>query len=331
MRMVPKMLTLAACLLVLAVSIGTAPASVDQAVVLVYTGRMLQFGEGIAQIVRETGTRVLLVTSDDVLRGLANLPQIRCIVIAAFAQSDLAFLGQFAPALVRYFEEGGSLVGIGPVCSQIAEERLAQTIFPIRGNATGVGTRIGDLYGSAYILSDPVDGIVEGIPDRFVITQSQFTYNLGAGGVVEPYSQMGTPRVVYREESTGTPMVVALEGIGGGRSVSLPGCYVAEVERLPFHWSRLLNQTAFRDLLKGCVGWAMEGSRRYEAVGLSVNEDLRRELQRMTARRELVQEANREAGGKRFIFLATIWGLGLAFQALLAAKLVVPRMRKRPS
>ncbi len=292
--------------------------------VVVYCGRMSGYAEALAGIISESGTKAIAARSDSVLRGLIDLPQTRCVVIAALNPADYDFLREVAPVLESYFQEGGSLVGIGACCSN-ALDPLSSTIFPIRGNATVRGIARGDTYGSVYVLVDPVPGISSGLPSRFVIVQSDATYESGSGGPIEPHTDLGQLRFVYRDEATGIPLLVALEREGGGRSVSMPGCYVATVERLPFYWGKLVDQEEFRALLGNSVLWAMEGCSRYDRLASSVEEDLKTEADRALAIEEEGRDSLRRARGRRVQLLVGLWAVALVFQGFLLVRYIIPR------
>ena len=295
--------------------------------VLVYAGKMVDYGAALAAIVNETGTKAIVAHDEDTMRAMITLPQIRCVVISVYNPPEFSFLKDFAPVLQAHFEEGGAFIGIGPVCSRILADPLATGIFPVRGNLTGRGTAMEGRYGSAYVLSEPVEGISDNLPPRFVLTQGQYVYDCGTEGPLEPTSEDGDLQIVYREESTGIPMVIALETPNGARSISLAGCYVADVERLTYYWKRLVEQEEFRSLLKGCVSWAMNGSRRYAELGPSAEDRLKAEADAILAAKAKSDLARRRAGQRRTIPLGLAWTAAIAFQAFLVMKYIAPRFR----
>jgi len=295
-------------------------------VVLVYAGRLPGYADALAGIINETGTRTIVVWCDSVLRGLANLPQVGCIVIPALNPSDFDFLREFTPVLQRYFEEGGSLVGLSASCSQDLEG-LATAIFPIRGNATGKGKSIGGIHGSTYVLSDALGEITGGLPSEFVITQSDYTCQSSQSGPIPPSSDVGELSILYREQSTGIPLLVVLEREGGGRSVSLPGCYVAVVERLPFYWGKLVQQAEFQELLRRSVAWAMAGSKRHDQLTESWEQSLKAEAERRSQIAEAGEQSQAKSRQRRLLLLVGLWAVGLVFQGFLVIRFIIPKMR----
>ena len=294
--------------------------------VLVYAGRIPGYAQALAEIINETGTKAIIADSDSVMRSLTGLPQTGCIVIAALNPSDFVFLREFAPVFVKYFEEGGSFVGLGACCS-VDLEALSTTIFPIGGNDTVRGGKIGDDYGSTWVLSDPLDGISDGVPESFVITQEKFIYRSGLEGNLEPSSDLGTTRVIYREEKTGLPLLVTLEGTDGGRSVSIPGCFVVGVDRLPFYWGGLVSKPEFRELLKNCVSWAMVGSSRFNTLYSGIDDVLEEESSRLTSIQEAGDEAMRRSEQSRTYLLLGLWAVAIIFQGFLVVRFIIPRFR----
>ena len=297
-----------------------------QPVVLVYAGRLPGYADALAGIINETGTRTIVARCDTLLRALANLPQVGCIVIPALNPSDFDFLREFAPVLQRHFEEGGSVVGLSAACSMDLKG-MATTIFPIHGNATGKGKNVEGVYGSTYVLSDVLEEITGGLPREFVITQSDYTYQSSQAGPVPPSSDVGKLSILYKEQSTGIPLVVALERDGGGRSVSLPGCYVAVVERLPFHWGKLVGQPEFKELLRRSVAWAMAGSERHDRLAQSREQSLKAEAERMSRIAEVGEQSQARSRQRRLVLLVGLWAAGLVFQFFLVIRFIIPRMR----
>jgi hypothetical protein len=315
-------------LLVLVICQGAAFGEAFEPLAIVYAGRMPGYADALAEIISETGTKAVVATSDSVVRSISGLPQVRVIVLAALNPSDFVFLEEFSSTFQRYFEEGGSFVGIGSVSSMDLEE-LATTIFPVRGNHTGRGKRVGDLYGSTYVLSGANEEITGGLPPEFVITQGEFKFQSAGGVPLDPWSDLGEVEVLYRDKDTDAPLVVSLEREGGGRSVSMTGGYVVDVERLPFYWGNLVDQEEFRKLLKQSVSWAMEGSKRYDDLSPESEGRLGEEADRLKGLEDGGEKSRSRAEQRRLLILAGLWGVGLAFQGFLVIRFVIPRMRSR--
>ena len=294
--------------------------------VLVFTGRMPGLGEAISQIVNESGYEAVLVKEDS-FRSLLTLPQTICVVIAAFNPSDFVFLEEFTPALERYLEEGGSLVGIGSVCSCEDLGDLAVKVFPIRGNTTLMGKRLGDRFGSKLVLSEPVEGITDGLPSSFVVTQNRFVVCKGPSGPLDPLNPGGEVRVAYREEETGAPLVVTFQRHGGGRTVSMPGFYTVNIERLPFYWGRLVNESEFRELVRRSVIWASEGSARYQTLCSALDQTLSERAEQMSQVNKVGENLSKVQRIRRILFLSVLWAVVAAVDLFLVVKFIYPRIR----
>jgi hypothetical protein len=293
--------------------------------VLVYAGRIPGYAEALAEIINETGTTAIIADSDTVMRSLTILPQTGCVVIAALNPSDFVFLREFAPVFTKFFQEGGSFVGLGACCSE--ELEALSTIFPILGNATERGKRTGSDHGSVYVLSEATEGISDGLPQSFIVTQEKFTYRSGIQGGLEPSSEFGDTNVVYRDEGTGYPLLMTLEGTGGGRTVSMPGCFVVGVDRLPFYWGRLVSSPDFRTLLKNCVSWAMSGSKRFNEQHPNMVGVLEEESSRLSSIRSVGEDAIDRANRNRTYMLIGLWTVAIIFQGFLVLKFILPRFR----
>jgi len=294
--------------------------------VLVYAGRMPGYADALAEIINETGTRAVVADSDAVIRSMLGLPQTGCVVIAALNPSDFVFLREFAPVFNNFFDSGGALVGLGACCTTDLES-ISSTVFPVGGNATIRGKRMGDLHGSTYVLSDNVEGITSGLPESYTVTQEKFAYRSSPGGPLEPASELGNIDVVYREVESGLPLLVTLEGDNGGRSVSLPGCFVVGVERLPFYWGNLVTNPEFRILLKNSVTWAMEGSERFQTLYGELEMALEEESSRLDDIRESGDDATEKSSRARLYMLIGLWAIALVFQGFLVFRFILPRFR----
>jgi len=294
--------------------------------VLVFAGRMPGFGEAIGQIVNESGYEAILVREDS-FRSLLTLPQTICVVIAAFNPSDFVFLKEFTPALERYLEEGGSLVGIGSVCSYEDLGDLAIKVFPIRGNTSVMGKRLGDRFGSKLVLSEPVEGISDGMPSSFVVTQNRFVVCKGPSGPLDPFNPGGDVRVVYREEETGAPLVVTFQRQGGGRTVSMPGFYTVNIERLPFYWGRLVKESEFRELVRASVIWASQGSTRYQTLCSSLEQTLSERAEQISRVKRVGEDLSRGQRVRRILFLSVLWMVVAALDFFLVVRFIYPRIR----
>jgi len=301
----------AACLIAMQASYSQG--SQKGKLVLVFTGRMPGLGEAISQIVNESGYEAILV-GEDSFRSLLTLPQTICVVIAAFNPSDFVFLEEFTPALERYLEEGGSLVGIGSVCSCEDLGDLAARVFPIRGNTTVMGKRLGDRFGSKLVLSEPVEGISDGLPSSFVVTQNRFVVCKGPSGPVDPFNPGGDVRVVYREEETGAPL-------------SMPGFYTVNIERLPFYWGRLVNESEFRELVRRSVIWASQGSARYQTLCGALDQTLSERAEQISQVKKVGEDLSRVQRIRRILFLSVLWVVVAAVDLFLVVRFIYPRIR----
>ncbi len=298
----------------------------DHQLVLIYAGRMPGLGEAIGKAVNESGYEALVV-DEDTFRSLLTLPQTICVVIAAFNPSDFVFLREVTPAIERYLVEGGSLVGIGSVCSYDDMGDLATQVFPIRGNASMMGKRIGDRFGSKLVLSEPVKGISDRLPPSFVVTQSRFVICQGSSGPLDPVNPGGEIKVVYREESTGAPLVVAYERDGGGRTVSMPGLYTVDVERLPFYWGKLVKEPEFTELVRGSVSWAADGSKRYQTLSASLQGILEKRADEIAQVKAAGEKLRKGEKLRRLGVLLVLWTLVILLDGYLSLRFIGPRLR----
>lgn len=133
--------------------------------------------------------------------------------------------------------------------------------------------------------------------------------------------------MLYRERLTGIPLVVAMESEWGGRTVSLPGCYVVDYDRLPFYWVRLVENEEFRELLKRSVVWAMAGNGRFDRLYPSVEERLEEERARLDSVIEAGADLRAGEAQRRVMVIVAVWTIAVLFQGYLVVRFILPRFR----
>ena len=230
--------------------------------------------------------------------------------------------------MVAYFRNGGSTIGFHGCCWQNALGDLARLVFPVYGNSTVVGQRKSGLSVNEYSRDALLAGIGDSLPENFDLVGQFFAAPKDSDkNLVEPIPPGGEKTVLYRDRSTGTPLVIAYQGDGGGRSMAFSGFFVRNNPATGNHYEKLLSQPEFSTLLLDCYRWVSEGNSRFnrylETYSVVIEE-------RIAEREGLVSRAEERESSRRSqrtLLLAAFWALGVVAIAGLSYRAFV---RKGP-
>lgn len=288
-----------------------------RSVVVVYGGGEDELASMLVELIEgeeEVDAEVLVVNSPEAVRLSAAMPEVACILIYADHRDDL--VGLPGP-LTAFFEAGGGLVGLREVCSQPAAEELAREVFPVHGNHTLRPS--GSTRAFLYQLDEGAE-IAEGLPESFEVLSLGTYVSVDSDG--DRIQIPGGHQVIYRDQETGSPLVVAHESEKGGRSVGLPGIMVVSNERVDVYYGNLFLNGNFTALLANSLVWAM-GNSRFQAL----EQDLQQEIEEFNAIQEELrneaENAESERRTRRTYYLVGFWAAGLVVCGLIMFKLVL--------
>jgi hypothetical protein len=308
---------LAAALPLLIVS--TAAAADLEPVIVVYSGGTPELGELLASLIESDDrldARVLIARSPGEVVLAAVTPATQCIVIYAEHKD---YVSELDPALVPYFEEGGGLVGIMEPCYEPSAPGLATRVFPVFGNSSDRELSMKERRTRTYILEEASE-IASGLPETFQIL-SIGTY-LSADDEGKHVRVPGDYVVVYRDNATGCPLVIAHESHAGGRSVAFPGIMLAKVPRLDVYYGNLVLEEEFVKVFTNSVAWAA-GNARIKRVEEGLAEAMVEQEDRI---RQLLDEAEKTRRSKatgRMVGILLLWAGGLVSIGVVLKKLVL--------
>lgn len=307
---------LAACVLFLLVS-STTVAGLEP-VIFVYAGGAPELGEMLASVIESDGRiegRVMVLQSPGEVILAAAMPTTKCIVVYANHKDYVAGLG---PPLVPFFKEGGGIVGITEVCYEPSAPGLAAEVFPVFANSSVTKLSLKERRTRTYILEQASE-ITSGLPDVFEIL-SMGTY-LSADESGDHVRVPGDYTVVYRDNETGSPLLVAHESPEGGRSVAFPGIMLVSIPRLDVYYGNLVQDENFVRLFTNSVAWAADNGRigRVEeglAEAIAAYDDYVQEL------KDEAERSRRDRAGQRVMILIGLWVVGLLSVGLVVVKIV---------
>jgi len=278
--------------------------------VYVYSGDMPGFGEELVELLDGSieGFEFVAIGDPTLLSSLMPMPDTACIVLAVMKGKEVETL---ITPLITYFMEGGALLGFQGCLSLNTVGELARVGFPVFGNATGPFTVKGGVPVNEYVRGEDVPGFAD-LPDQFDLLGQFYAYSANSSkDPVDPRPATGSKRVVYRDESTGAPMIVSYENDAGSRSISLAGFFVRPTETARNYYGKLLGDPLFKDLMVDCISWTLDGATRAKRFATTYEDMIADERER---RQGLIQTAERNKSDlqrRRMLLLAIAWAVGV--------------------
>jgi hypothetical protein len=280
--------------------------------VIVYDGNMPELAEGVASILASTsndGEEFLVLSDPFRAASMLSLPNVRCLVLTSTNSNDLVLLRE---PVIAYFRNGGSAIGFHGCCWQNTLGDLARLVFPVYGNSTVIGQRKSGLSVNEYTRDARLGGIGDSLPDNFDLVGQFFAAPKDSvKNLVEPVPTEGEKTVLYRDRSTGTPLVIAYQGDGGGRSIAFSGFFVRNNPATGNHYEKLLTQPEFSALLLDCYKWASGGNSRFNGYWETYEEVIEEGI---AEREDLVNRAEERESSRRnqrTLLLVAFWALGI--------------------
>ena len=288
--------------------------------IIVYTGSDSEFARMLAELIEDDeriDSEIRVVNSADLVILAAAMPQTECIIIYTSNKVEIEGLED---TLLSYFQQGGGLVGMREICYQPSAGELATRLFPVMANTSVQQLSPREKRVRIYV-TDRETEINQGLPDTFEILSMGTYYK---GDARDEYMDVHSNYTVpYRDQETGSPLVLAYQNEKGGRSVALPGIWVIPSERLDVYYGKLVEEPNFVQLFTNSVLWAAKGSSRYEEVQQDLDQKIMDAETRQDRLKEEADEARREEKTRRQVILAVLWAAGLVGCALIAKKMVL--------
>jgi hypothetical protein len=300
--------------LVLSTLLAVEASDLDEPLVLVYSGSMVEWASAICEILNEddriTG-ECLVVPDRDLLSTMLFLPRVQGLILAPVAARDIKGVGDLAK---DFFDQGGACVGFSPCTDIRSEVELASSVFPFFCNKSTGSERVGNRLVNTYVAREIEGEVADGLPTAFGLVSGGYLFATSPGGdVIEILPDEGTRRVFWEEEKTGAPLVIGYERPGTGRSVGFSGCRINEVSRSNTYFGALVDQEEFTTLLGNTIAWALGGSDRYSDLEDSWQSILQSEENRRAETVARATDAREDERTRRNLGLLGVWVLaGLA-------------------
>jgi hypothetical protein len=288
--------------------------------IIVYSGTDSGFAEMLAQLILEDtriDSQVRIVTTADIIALASSLPQTECIIIYTANKVEVEGLEN---NLVSYFEQGGGLIGMREICSVAAVGEVAMDVFPVYGNGSVTQLNPRELRVRNHTKGDSTD-INEGLPERFPLLSMGTYFSVDSDDNYLPVP--GDYLVPFRDEQTGSPLVIAHENENGGRSVAFPGVWVIPSSRLDVYYGNLVADENFVKLFTNSVLWASKGSSRFTEVQKDLDEKIEDAKGKQERLKEEAEQARKREETQRLLMLIGVWVVGLIICAVVVLKLVL--------
>jgi hypothetical protein len=288
--------------------------------IVIYSAGDPVLGEMLANLLIEDDridSKVEIITDPEIIEMASLLPSTECIVIYAVHEDQVTGL---YTSLSLYLQEGGGLVGIREVCNEPTAKQLATEVFPISANESNRAPNSKGKRARTYL---PVDDhmIASGLPETFDIL-SMGTY-LSADDEGNYLPVPGDFSIVYKDEITDSPLVVAVESDQGGRSVAMPGIWSVGNTRVDVYYGNIVADENFMKLFTNSVLWAAKGSTRFKTISSNLTEKIDNADQERQELTRKAEEAERKKNQQRLILLVVVWGGGLVVCGIVVWKLVL--------
>jgi hypothetical protein len=288
--------------------------------IIVYSGTDSGFAEMLAQLLLDDPrieSQVRIVTTPDIIALASSLPQTECMIIYTGNKVEVEGLES---NLISFFEQGGGLIGMRDICSVPAVGRIAIDVFPTYANGSVKQFNPRELRVRNHTKGDSTE-INEGLPDRFSLLSMGTYLSVDSDGNYLPVS--GDFLVPFRDEQTGSPLIIANENDNGGRSVAFPGVWVIPSSRVDIYYGNLVADENFVKLFTNSVLWAAKGSSRFPEVQKDLAEKIEDAKGKQERLKEEAEQARKRENTQRLLLLVGVWVVGLIICAVVVLKLVL--------
>ena len=291
--------------------------------IVVYSGTDTTIAHALASLIEQDARfhgETLVVSSPSAVALATVLPTAQCIVIYSDHKDHLQGLDLTLPP---FLDEGGGLVGMRDACYEPSAGNLSRNVFPVYGNFSLVKTSIAQKRVRTYVGVGTSE-VTSGLPERFQLVSMGIFLCADENGT---YVQVpGSYQVLYEDEETGAPLVLAYESEGAGRSVAMPGVMVVKTPRVDVYYGTLLADGNFVKLFTNSVLWAAD-SPRFASLTQNLEGKLATIENEKQALKQEGQAARKKDRQKRLATVVVIWAMGLAACALITKKLILAPVR----
>ena len=199
---------------------------------------------------------------------------------------------------------------------------LAKDVFPTFSNVSILSNPRSRVR--TYVADGRSD-ISSGVPDSFQLPAMGIYLCADKKKTYLPNCEKKFPQgttVLYRDQETGSPLVVAYNNENGGRSVAYAGVSVVSSPRVDIYYGKLVDNENFTKLFLNSLEWVSQSSR-FPRMTSNLSQTLQMAQEDKQRLREEAVRASRQRANRRTILLAVAWTLGLASCAVIVKKTIL--------
>lgn len=332
-------------------------------VILLYHGpkkgdqELSVYGEALAELIEQDSrlqgeAEIVLVGDQDLMNTLLYFPQVKCVILALTTWELEA--QRLVPSLEWYFNQGGSIVGLGNAGKGDVTFRLNGSIFPLFGtqyytvNPTFVcvnketgeeriveiprcnDNEVRQLVRQTTYVQSTDHEITQGVADEFTLKDSRFVAHLNTS--TKEFTHMvpeeGDYTMVYQDNDLGAPLVVVYED--NGTTVTFAGTDQMSVhEGDPAYYGNILEDENFVKLFQNSVYYAWNEETKYEDAMARAQQKFEEMEQEEEALKEQVEKSQSQETTSSLMRSVLLIVVGLVLIAIIAYFCFIVPSRER--
>ncbi len=233
-------------------------------VILIYSPNAPGYGQALARIIEEDGgfegARIRTCNELVDFKVTMLFPDVKVGLVTLLTDTG----EDLNRTLEWFFRSGGGLLGMGFAGIWSASRNASQDVFPIFGNMYWTGQY--DPGARRFVIEfikEQEDEISQGI-SSFSIPQHKFvlSYNKSTESYEERWAKSGEFKVLFREASTGAPLMVKYRD--QGVSISFATFGGDDVQKSPSYHGLFVNRSEFQTLLTNSLYWIWTSEGKFE-------------------------------------------------------------------
>ncbi len=295
-------------------------------IILIYCGPTMEWGEALADIIRDTGqfeAEIQLVDDRQIYETVVNFPRVQAVIVCPITRLQ-ATLEDISDMTIAYFEDGGAVIGLGDACTSRYAPQLGPSVFSIGGNRSLRSQTVDGRTVFEYVKKESLEEINGGLPSKLYMEGYLAFYSSDRSGNYVEIPAPGTRHVLY-EGDKGAPLIVAHELADGGASVAFPGLTVQDNPDRNNYFGYLTEREEFRELFINSLSWTIDNSPRYSRLKEISEEALSDEVSRRADLAQEAEELQNRIEKRRLLRLGFLWAVGIAVSLVIVFKVVLIR------
>ena len=281
--------------------------------ILIFAPKSPMYGNDLKRLIEEDDridAEVQVFESSEIFRVKLFFPNVKMAIVTIQTSLNQGI----ESVLEWYFSQGGGMIGLGFAGAEQAVGNASQNVFPIFGTSYTSGTYVPAEKKIFFtFLKEEDDPISNGLGDITIPSHKlALSFNGSSNTYLPRYPEVGTYKVLYRDENSGAPAIVKYENVG--KSVTFAAFGGDDIERSPNYFGKFTGTDEFRTLFTNSVAWIWNSEEKYETSMSSAEQFFN---DREDERAGILEEASRldqkakNARRTRFIMTFVLAGIGV--------------------